>query len=83
MLTSCSHEIIETRLKLFYTNGETEIITVKRHSKVMGKHELFNGCLYRRKHIDQMWGGVEYIGQIRCNINYYKTLSVQKYKYVK
>lgn len=84
ILISCKTEIIETKLKVYYTSGDTEILTIKRHSNVIGKHCLFNGCLYRTKHTGSMaWDDTNYIGQIRCGVSYTKTISVRRYDKLK
>jgi len=77
----CTQYTTERKIKVFYNDGTTEIVTVKKHSNVTGNPVLFGGCLYRRKHHGQFIGeNNSYIGAVRCNVKWFKTISVKTYE---
>ena len=80
-LVGCTNYTTERKVKIVYNDNTTEIITMKKHSSVTGNPVLFGGCLYRRKHQGQFIGeSSSYIGAVRCNVKYFKTISVKTYK---
>jgi len=73
-------KIVKTTIKVFYTNGTNEIIQLKRKQKVIYKHALYNGCIYRDKiNANTIFDETKYNDAIRCGVKYYKTISIKVY----
>ena len=77
LLSGCTADIIETKYKLYYVDGTTEIITLKKSSDVIGEAGLYNGCFYNYK--SPFRNDNEYINQLRCGVSHMKKISFKRY----
>lgn len=72
-------KIITYKIKVYYNNGKTEFIYIKKPENVIYNHSLYNGCLYRTKReANTIFDETNYDNAIRCGVKFYKTISVKK-----